>query len=122
MRLLRRLETWFEERLSGHVRIGRLTIYGYNAMHVALTYRTRRWGYICFHPQVRCFGGWWPWYFYMSPDATPGMAYIAFGPGVDQRDKERAIQRRTGTDYARWYPNDYSFGSDGVSAAREGAN
>jgi hypothetical protein len=51
-------------------------------MHVALNFYTRRWGYICFHPPMRCFGHWWPWYFYVSRDATPHGATYKIGPGV----------------------------------------
>jgi hypothetical protein len=75
--------SWFQRRLGGHVTIGkRVTIYGWNAMHVAVNIWTKRWGYICFHPTIRVFGHWWPWYFYVSRDATPHEATFKLGPGV----------------------------------------
>jgi hypothetical protein len=74
-----------ERRLSGHISLsifGRhVTIYGFNAMHVAVNVWTKRWGYLCFHPPVRCFGRWWPWYFYASPNGTPWAATFRLGPG-----------------------------------------
>jgi hypothetical protein len=73
---------WFERHLGGSKSIGPLTIYGFNAMHVALNLWTRRWGYICFHPPMRVFGRWWPWYFYISRDATPFNTKLAVGPGI----------------------------------------
>ena len=76
---------WFERHLGGYVRLGNLVIYGFNAMHVALNWRTKRWGYICFHPTIRSFGKWWPWYFYISPNATPWAATFGVGPGFRER-------------------------------------
>jgi hypothetical protein len=63
-----------EDRLSGHITVGPVTIYGFNAMHCAVNVRTRRWGYVCFKPPTFVFGCWWPGYFYCSPDATPQSA------------------------------------------------
>jgi hypothetical protein len=60
-----------ENFLGGHISIGPITIYGENAMHWAVNIRTKRWGWICFRLPVRCFGSWWPMYFYCSPNATP---------------------------------------------------
>lgn len=79
---------------GGHVSFRRLTLYGYNAMHFALNFRTKRWGYVCFHPTIRCFGRWWPWYFYLSPNATPWAATFAIGPGVDANNKQKAPIRK----------------------------
>ena len=45
-----------------------------SAMHGAIDIRTKRWGWVCFKPPTRAFGRWWPWYFYVSPDATPSKA------------------------------------------------
>jgi hypothetical protein len=73
---------WIERKLGGHISIGPLTIYGFNAMHVAVNLYTKRWGWVCFHPPMRCFGRWWKWYFYVSPDATPHAATYRIGPGV----------------------------------------
>ena len=68
---------------TGHVVIGPLTIYGANAMHWAFEVKSR-WGYLCFHPTTRTFGGKWPWYLYLSPNATPWKAKWGYGPGFHQ--------------------------------------
>lgn len=55
--------------------LGRLTIYPLRcAMHGAVNYRTKRWGYVCFRLPSYSRGSWWPWYFYLSPNATPWAA------------------------------------------------
>lgn len=82
----RRVSFW-EKYLGGHFSLGPVTVYGFNAMHVAINVRTRRWGYVCFHPTIRMNGHWWRWYFYCSPDATPHSATFAIGPGVEGRTK-----------------------------------
>ncbi len=66
--------SWQENFLGGHLSIGPIVIYGENAMHWAINIKTRRLGYICFRLPFRCFGVWWPLYFYCSPDATPQSA------------------------------------------------
>lgn len=73
-------EGWWERHFGGHWSCGPVTIYGWNAMHVAVNIQTR-WGYVCFHPPFRVFGHWWPWYFYVSPDATPYRARFRMGRG-----------------------------------------
>ncbi len=89
---------WLERYLGGHIAfrlLGRkIVIYGFNAMHVAINIYTKRFGFICFHPPMRCFGGWYPWYFYLSPNATQWAATFAIGPGVDREDKRESIIRR----------------------------
>ena len=65
--------------LSGHLSIGNLTIYGRNAMHWGVTFYTKKYGYICFRLPFRCFGSWWPLYFYCSPNATPWAATFILG-------------------------------------------
>lgn len=75
---------FWERHFGGHVNIGPATIYGWNAMHVAINIRTKRWGWICFHPTWHMFGKWWPWYFYISPDATPCSAKFGVGPGFKE--------------------------------------
>lgn len=72
----------------------RVTFYGRNAMHFAVNIRTKRHGWLCFQPPVRCFGVWWPWYIYFSPNATPWASTWAIGPGVDRDEKIRAAIRR----------------------------
>ena len=66
---------------TGHARIGSLTIYGANAMHYAVNVRTRR-GWFCAHPTTGI-DGYWPWYAYISEDATPQGASWGIGPGFD---------------------------------------
>jgi hypothetical protein len=82
---------WTEKHFGGHITFTflywRIVIYGFNAMHVAINIRTQRWGYICFHPPIKCFGKWWPWYFYLSPNATPWAATFAVGPGLYNTDR-----------------------------------
>ena len=75
--------------IEGHLSIGPLTIFGLNAMHVALQLSTR-WGYLCFHP------GWgqWPWTLYLSPVATPWASTFAAGPGIDRQQILLAPIRR----------------------------
>lgn len=72
---------WQDRLFTGHVSFGPITVYGANAMHWAINIRTR-WGYVCFHPSTKTFGVKWPWYFYVSNDATPTRTKIEFGPGV----------------------------------------
>ena len=73
---------WWEQRFRGHWMCGPVTVYGWNAMHIAIN--IRMFGtYVCFHPTVRVSGYWWPWYFYISPNATPWAATIGFGPGYE---------------------------------------
>jgi len=64
---------WQDRLLRGHLHLGPITLYGANAMHWALQIKTP-WGFICAHPRTRTFGGNWPAYFYVSPDATPQSA------------------------------------------------
>ena len=68
------LDRFLDRLFGGHIRVGPVVIYGRNAMHWAINIRTRRWGHICFRLPLRCFGCWWPLYFYVSPDATPQAA------------------------------------------------
>ena len=62
-----------ENFLGGHWKLGSFTLYGENAMHWAVNIKTR-WGYVCFRLPFKCFGRWWPLYFYISPNATPWAA------------------------------------------------
>lgn len=71
---------WWARVFPGHITIGPIVIYGFNAMHGAVNIHTR-WGWICFHPTMRICGRWWAWYFYISPDATPQSATYRLGPG-----------------------------------------
>lgn len=89
--------SFMEKYLGGHISMGPITIYGYNAMHFAINIWSKKLRkYICFHPTVKCYGRWWPWYFYISSNATPWGATYVFGPGVGREDKVRARIRRRG--------------------------
>jgi hypothetical protein len=70
-KLLKRIfhGTW----MSGHIRLGPITVFGRNAMHWGVDIKFRR-GYLCFRLPLPCFGAWWPLYLYWSPDATPSRA------------------------------------------------
>ena len=71
----------FEKCFGGHISIGKsITVYGFNAMHVAVNINTK-WGFVCFHPPMKCYGKWWPWYLYISPNGTPTYATWGIGPG-----------------------------------------
>lgn len=95
-----RFGRWLENRFGGSrsftvpLTRWRVTVYGFNAMHVAVNIRTRRWGMVCFHPPMRCFGVWWPWKFYLSLNGTPWAAYRTVGPGIDAEDRKNARIRR----------------------------
>jgi len=95
---------WFERHLGGHLSFKllghRITIYGFNAMHVAINIHTRRWGYICFHPPMPR----WPWYLYASPNATPWAASWGIGPGIEREEKNRIKHRRWTDVYRRMQP------------------
>lgn len=75
---------WQDRLFRGHVSIGPITIYGANAMHWAINVRFRG-SYWCLHPTTRTNGGYWPWYFYISPDATPRTATFKIGPRFARR-------------------------------------
>jgi hypothetical protein len=81
---MRRSRYWLSRSfMSGHVTWGPVVIYGRNAMHWAVNIRTRRWGWICFRLPLRCFGRWWPLYFYVSRNATPWGATFMIGDTGD---------------------------------------
>lgn len=93
---------WKRILFDGHRNCGPLTLYGYDtAMHFAVNLWVRWLGYVCWHPETR----WkhledgdepieWPWYFYISPNATPWASTFALGPGVEKKDRETARIRR----------------------------
>lgn len=70
---------WQDRIFTGHKTIGRVTVYGANAMHWAINVQARG-TYWCFHWKTRTFGATWPWYFYISKDATPYEATFKLGP------------------------------------------
>jgi hypothetical protein len=75
--------SWWENFMGGHVSIpllfkSHITFYGENAMHWAVNWRVFGTS-VCFRLPFRCFGKWWPLYFYISPDATPTRATFKIG-------------------------------------------
>lgn len=113
------LNIWVRKHLGGHITLKpfgvRITIYGFNAMHVAINIATRRWGYICFHPPLiaRLTHGYRPWYFYVSPNGTPSCSTFAIGPGCDRDTKRLAKVRREmfGHNFDSSVENSIYFGS-----------
>ena len=95
MKRVNSVDRWCERYLGGHISIGhRVVLFGFNAMHLALNIKTKRWGYICIHPTIEAFGRTWQWYFYASPNATPWAATFAIGPGLSEEEKRLATVRR----------------------------
>ena len=92
------VDRWCEDHLGGHITLKlfgkRITIYGFNAMRVAINISPTRWGYVCFHPTVYSMGRWHPWYFYISPNSTPWAATFAIGPGIASDDRRQVAVRR----------------------------
>lgn len=75
MTITRKLvDRYLDKYINGHIKIGRLTIYGRNAMHYAWNYTRKDGMVVCFRPPSRCFGMKLGYYFYISPDGTPGEA------------------------------------------------
>lgn len=70
--------SYWENFMSGHLTIGRVTFYGENAMHWAVNIRFKK-TYMCFRLPFRCFGEWKPLYLYFSPDGTPSSATWKLG-------------------------------------------
>lgn len=83
---------WFENFMGGHLDVFNVTIYGENAMHWGVNVKTDRFGYICFRLPFRCFGVWWPLYFYVSPNASPWSS--TFYLGSDKLERFRSKRRR----------------------------
>lgn len=95
-RVISKIKYYFRyEFLSGHINIGKLTIYGRNAMHWGCTLYTKKYGYICWRLPFTCNGRWWPLYLYFSPNATPQAATFMLGKKEDIDDWVRARIRYT---------------------------
>lgn len=87
--MLKKFKNWLADKIDGHISIGNLTIYGDNAMHWGINFRTKKYGYVCFRLPIPSgiayklrFGErlWWrPLYFYISPNATPWAATFMLG-------------------------------------------
>ena len=86
--------SFLKKYFSGHIKIGPAIIYGMNAMHWAVNIKSKKYGYICFRLPFRCFGRWWPVYFYLSPNATPWAATFYIGGTEYSSDKVLAPVRR----------------------------
>lgn len=79
-----RFSSFCMHRLGGSIRIGPLVLYGWNAMHIAANLWLGRRGWFCLHPPFQWFSTSWPWYCYISPDATPSAATWGVGPGFER--------------------------------------
>jgi hypothetical protein len=88
------LKRILDKHFSGHINIGNVTIYGRNAMHWGVNIWTKRWGYVCFRLPLRCFGQWWPLYFYVSPNATPWAATFYLAQVRDWRARAAVAKQR----------------------------
>ena len=74
---------WQDRLFRGHASIGPITLYGANAMHWAINVWMLG-HYWCFHPTTHTFGGYWPWYFYLSRDGTPqGSCFLRRGGPIE---------------------------------------
>jgi len=93
------------KKIEGHKRIGRLTVFGDNAMHFGCHFWTKRFGYICWRLPVPCgihdkilYGWgklyWRPLYLYFSPNATPWAATFVFGNRFSKIEKLQAKLRK----------------------------
>lgn len=91
--------SFFENFLGGHINIGKITIYGENAMHWGICIKTKTFGYICFRLPLRCFGCWWHLYFYVSPNATPWASTFYIGSDLDERAKARKRRKAFGHNF-----------------------
>ena len=89
--IIEKVKYYFEYKfLTGHISIGRLTIYGRNAMHWGCHFYTKKYGYICWRLPLPCFGHWFPLYLYFSPNATPWAATFMLGKKHRESDWVRA--------------------------------
>jgi len=80
---------------GGHLTLGRVTIYGLNAMNWAVNISTKKYGTICFRLPLPCFGRFPSLYFYISPNGTPWAATYFIGGGSEyEKDRILAPVRR----------------------------
>lgn len=86
-------EQWAEREFGGHLSIGPVTIFGYNAMHGQIDINTKRFGYVCVKPPTYMFGRWWPAQLYLSPNATPAASTLLLGKDHTKAEKIAAILR-----------------------------
>ncbi len=71
--------SWFENNMNGYIQLfGRVTFWGENAMHWAITIRMFGYGFH-FRPPFKCFNQKWPIKIYVSKDGTPSNAIWGIG-------------------------------------------
>lgn len=80
------IEKILYKNLKGHYTIGKITVYGLNAMHFSINIKSKKYGWICFRPIT--FYKQFPIYFYVSPDGTPSRATYYKQLGNSFRGKE----------------------------------
>jgi len=98
------LKTRMANMLEDHITIGKLTIFGDNAMHFGCHYWTKKFGYICWRLPLPCgiadvirYGKkhqkiyWKPLYFWISRNATPWASVFFIGKKANP--KEWALSR-----------------------------
>lgn len=84
---------WWENFMSGHISIYKMTIYGANAMCWTVQIHTKRYGYICFTlPSIRRNKSKQGYYFYLSPNGTPWAS--TFYIGYDKKEQIKAKIRK----------------------------
>jgi len=83
--------SWWENFCGGFINIGRITVFGENAMHWTVRIYSKKYGTINFRLPFRCFGRWYPLYFYTSPNGTPWASTFYLGK---DKDKWKAKIRR----------------------------
>lgn len=86
------IEYKLDKYLGGHINITKnITVYGHNAMHWAINWHTKKYGYICFRLPFPIFNLnrpiWRPLYLYFSPNATPWAATFILGRTDRHKDK-----------------------------------
>lgn len=109
----RKIGSFLEKTIGGHISVGKLTLYGDNAMRFAGHYSTRKFGYICFRLPAPC--GiidyflyedskirFYPPYLYFSPNGTPWASTFMLGKkyGKDDWALARVRRRRLGHNFS----------------------
>lgn len=83
--------SWFENFMGGHLSLGRLTIYGENAMNWSVNMKIKS-AYLCFTlPTWRRMINKDEWYVYFSKDATPSRSKWYYGT---KRKYKRILSKR----------------------------
>jgi len=90
-----------------------------SGMHGAIEFHARRWGYVVIQPPVSVFGHRWPWYVFVSPNATPWAATWGAGPGLSASEKREVRERRQrwGHNYSTEQHDPQAIGAPGYSAS-----